>query len=148
MSGKRLSSFSTKKYDTNRGYKGLALSVKFSTDIFQKTGFEISCKLSPEWRQFAWNVRTCFLGKIENIINLLSAELAQRSRVVKAKPQLKQQNKPESNLMLFLLLHENVLTGFLFLVPHFWQLPTEYFSGYTPILSGANVYYLFYWVLE
>ena len=37
-----------------------------------------------QWRQFAWNVKTCFLGKNKkNIISLSSAELAQR--VVKVK---------------------------------------------------------------
>ena len=49
------------------------------TEIFflfsQKTGLDISCKLS-QWRQCAWNVKSCFLGKIKkNITNLLSAAL-------------------------------------------------------------------------
>ena len=29
--------------------------------IFQKSGFDSSCKL--DWRQFAWNVKSCFLEK-------------------------------------------------------------------------------------
>ena len=29
----------------------------------QKTGFDVLCKLSL-WRQFAWNVKVCFLGNI------------------------------------------------------------------------------------
>ena len=38
----------------------------------KKIGFDISYKLSPlgwylHWRQFAWNVKTCFLGKFRKI---------------------------------------------------------------------------------
>ena len=39
--------------------------------FYQKTGFDISCKLSP------WNIKSCFLGKIrKNVINKSSAVLA------------------------------------------------------------------------
>ena len=39
----------------------------------QNTGYDISCKLSP-LREFAWNVKSCFLVKIrKNITNLSSA---------------------------------------------------------------------------
>ena len=34
--------------------------------FFRKIGFDISCKLSPR-RQFAWNVKAYFLGKLEKI---------------------------------------------------------------------------------
>ena len=63
-------------------------------DITFRWHFEIVFLLSPEnrvchfmqiVRQFAWNVRPCFLGKNKNnIINLSSAEFA--SRAVKIKP--------------------------------------------------------------
>ena len=40
-----------------------------------------------QWSQFAWNIKSCFLGKIrKNIISLWSAELAKR--VVKVKDNL------------------------------------------------------------
>ena len=46
--------------------------------FFQKIGFDISCKLSP-MRQFAWNVKACFPGKLrKNIINFSSTELDQK----------------------------------------------------------------------
>ena len=32
----------------------------------QETGFDITCKLS-QWRQFAWNVKSCFPEKIRQI---------------------------------------------------------------------------------
>ena len=46
--------------------------------FFRKIVFEISCKLS--WRQFAWNVKTCFLGEKckKTTINSSSAEFAKR----------------------------------------------------------------------
>ena len=39
-----------------------------------------------QWRQFAWNVKSCFLfsGNKKNIMNLSSAELAERVVKVKA----------------------------------------------------------------
>ena len=51
--------------------------------FFRKTGFDISCKLSP-LETFSWHVKTCFLGKNKKIIIYLSsAELAKG--VVKVK---------------------------------------------------------------
>ena len=43
----------------------------------QKTGFDISCKLSPlDWRQFAWNVNSVvFGGKIRKIFQTASCLL-------------------------------------------------------------------------
>ena len=50
----------------------------FLSFFSQKTGFDISWKLSPR-RQFAWNIKSCFMGKIrKSIITLSSAEWAQR----------------------------------------------------------------------
>ena len=65
--------------------------------FFQKTGFDISCKLSPmetffmksqilfseinanclQWRQFARKAKSCFLGKNKKNINFSSVEFAQ-----------------------------------------------------------------------
>ena len=79
--------------------KHLALCKIFSRwgiEIFfffsQKTGFDILPQKTGltlhanclQWRQFAWNDKSCFLGRIKkNIINLMSSEYAQR--VVKVK---------------------------------------------------------------
>ena len=50
-------------------------------DIFlifpQKTGFDISCKFSP-CRLFAWNVKTCLLGKIRKIFQCLLLKILTR----------------------------------------------------------------------
>ena len=52
--------------------------LKYFSDLSQKIGFDISCKLSHR-RQFACNVKAYLLGKNrKNIINLFSADSAQR----------------------------------------------------------------------
>ena len=73
----------------------LASWLKVSADILKyffsyfsyKIGFDISYKLFPYCllrRQFAWNVKAYFLGKIKtDIINLSTAEIAQRVTKVK-----------------------------------------------------------------
>ena len=33
--------------------------------VMQKTGLTFHANYCLQWRQFAWNVKTCFLGKIE-----------------------------------------------------------------------------------
>ena len=63
------------------GKKISRLNLKFYSYFYQKTVFDISCKLSPG--QFARNVKSCFQKKIKNVINLLSASFAHR--VVKVK---------------------------------------------------------------
>ena len=66
--------------------------VKFSADdilkyfsyIYQKTGFDISCKLSPP-ETICLKCLTCFLRKNKkSIINLSSAEVAHRVVKIKA----------------------------------------------------------------
>ena len=47
----------------------------------QKTGFDISCKLSPK-ETVCMKCQSLFSGEnMKNIVNLLSAELAQRAKV-------------------------------------------------------------------
>ena len=59
--------------------------LKYFSYFPQKTGFDISCKLSP-LETICMKCQTCFWGKIrEKIYQLPSAELAQR--VVKVKMQ-------------------------------------------------------------
>ena len=53
--------------------------------FFQKTGFDVSCKLSPIWRQFAWNVKSCFLGKKNKKNTSISRLLKILSRVLSVK---------------------------------------------------------------
>ena len=69
----------------------LSTCVKFSADdiwntcshFSQDTGFDSSYNC-PRWRQSAWNVESCFLGKNrEHTVSLPSAEFAKR--VVKFK---------------------------------------------------------------
>ena len=51
-----------------------------------KIGFYIPCKLSLE-RQFAWNVKACFVGKLEQIhVSLICCLLNFVQRVVKVNP--------------------------------------------------------------
>ena len=55
------------------------LIQQITNDIFsyisQKTGLDTLCKLSPfDWRQFAWNVTSCFLGKIRKYFKMSCAE--------------------------------------------------------------------------
>ena len=57
--------------------------LKFVSYLYQKTGFDILCRLSP-YETFARNVKACFPGKISS--SLLSAELT--PRVVKINKKL------------------------------------------------------------
>ena len=61
--------------------------LAFHTNCQQDLTFHASCL---QWRQFAWNVKTCFMEKNEkkNVINLSSAELAQRVVIVQLDPEL------------------------------------------------------------
>ena len=57
--------------------------LKYFSYFSQKKGFHISCKLSPR-RQFACNVKSCFLRKVrENVTKLSAAQLTQRVVEVK-----------------------------------------------------------------
>ena len=82
----------TKEMVTSSIFKYLAFWVKFSADyieiffnMFSREQILIFDANCLQWRQFASNIKTCFLGKIRkiNIISLSSAELAQA--VVKVK---------------------------------------------------------------
>ena len=62
--------------------------LKYFLFFFQKTRFDISCKLSPVvCMKYAWNVKSCFLGKKKKInIDLASAEFVQRVVMINPSP--------------------------------------------------------------
>ena len=86
-------------WTSNLFWKGsihITLTLSTPGKNFSRRHFEIFFLIFPrkqnltfhanclQWRQFAWNVKFCYLGKIrKNIISLSSAELAKR--VVKVK---------------------------------------------------------------
>ena len=76
----------------------------------QKTGFDISCKLS-QMETICMNGQILFSGKNKkNIINLLSAELAQRLTMVNLT--LKMPRKPASEKVVCLYGLLNILANF------------------------------------
>ena len=107
-------------------FKCLAHWIKFSAEeilkyflyISQKTGFDISCKLSPV-ETFCMKCPILFSGKKKkNIINLSSAENAQRVEKVKCHFRLSILALDKAlflarNIDIFLFLYENICCGLL-----------------------------------
>ena len=82
--------------------------------FFLENRLDISCKLSPLWRQFAWNVKVYFVGKI---MNLASAESAKRAVKVKEKlPPSTEKQEIHNNawcmdiqkIIIFIIIHKQV----------------------------------------
>ena len=107
---------------SGKNKKNITICCAIFSYFFQKTGFDIPCKLSPiislifprkqdmtfhanclHWRQFAWNVKSCFLGKIRKRSPVMSpAESAKRVLKVKS---IKKNNCCEITMVLSLLQH-------------------------------------------
>ena len=108
----------------------------------QKTGFDISCKLSP---QFAWNIKACFLGKIklfQNVIcwNYLSACTALNTSVTKYNYHTTlQPNSSDNKLIFFLFFSENRLWYFMQIVSTICMKCQSLFSGKNKIIPKYHM---------